>query len=390
MSALSRPAKVAIVHEWFTAMRGGEKCVEALCELYPDAVLFALLHNRGSVSPALERQQIRTSFVQRLPFAATRYRHYLPLFPAAVSTFDTSEFDLIISSSHCVAKGVRTPPGALHICYCYTPMRYIWDLYDDYFSPERAGLLTRLGMRLALQPLRRWDVASASRPRYFIAISEHIRQRIRSIYGKPSDVIYPPVDTDRFRLSTQDEGFFLVAGALVPYKRVDLAVQAFSRSGDRLIVAGNGPELDRLRKLAASNVTFTGWVSDEELRSLYERCTALVFPGEEDFGIVPVEVMACGKPVLAYARGGACETVLDRPDGGTGVHFPEQTVDSLLGAVKRLRATRFDPSFLRSHALSFGREVFKTRFREYVEARQSAGPFSGKPLPEKQLARFPR
>jgi glycosyltransferase involved in cell wall biosynthesis len=390
MSPPSRPPKVAIVHEWFTAMRGGEKCVEALCELYPDAVLFALLHNRGSVSPALERRQIRTSFVQRLPFAATRYRHYLPLFPAAVSTFDTSEFDLIISSSHCVAKGVRTPPGALHVCYCYTPMRYIWDLYDDYFSPERAGLLTRLGMRLALQPLRRWDVASASRPHYFIAISEHIRQRIRSIYGKPSDVIYPPVDTDRFRLSTQDEGFFLVAGALVPYKRVDLAVQAFSRSGDRLIVAGDGPELDRLRKLAAPNVTFTGWVSDEELRSLYKRCTALVFPGEEDFGIVPVEVMACGKPVLAYGQGGACETVLDRPDGGTGVHFPEQTVDSLLGGVKRLRSTIFDPSFLRSHALSFGSEVFKARFREYVEARQSAGPLSGKPLPEKQLARFLR
>jgi glycosyltransferase involved in cell wall biosynthesis len=371
-------------------MRGGEKCVEALCELYPDATLFALIHNRGSVSAALERREIRTSFVQHLPFAATRYRHYLPLFPAAVGMFDTSAFDLIISSSHCVAKGVRTPPGALHICYCYTPMRYIWDLYDDYFSPDRAGLVTRLGMRLALQPLRRWDVASASRPHYFIAISDHIRQRIRSIYGKPSDVIYPPVDTDRFQLSTKDEGFFLVAGALVPYKRVDLAVQAFSKSGDRLVVAGDGPELDRLRKLAAPNVTFTGWVSDGDLQSLYERCTALVFPGEEDFGIVPVEAMACGKPVVAYARGGACETVLDRPAGGTGIYFPLQTVESLLGGVARLRAARFDPSALRNHALSFGREVFKTRFREYVEARRLAAPFSAKPLPEKQLARFAR
>ncbi len=369
-------------------MRGGEKCVEAFCELYPDATLFALLHNHGSVSPTIERMPIRTSFVQRLPFAATRYRHYLPLFPAAVSTFDTSGFELIISSSHCVAKGVRTPPGALHICYCHTPMRYIWDRYDDYFSPGRAGLVTRLGMRLALKPLRRWDVASASRPHYFIANSERTRQQIRALYGKPSEVIYPPVDTDRFQLSTRDEGFFLAAGALVPYKRVDLAVHTFSRSGDRLIVAGDGPELDRLRKLAAPNVTFTGWLSDEELRSLYER--ALVFPGEEDFGIVPVEAMACGKPVLAYARGGACETVLDRPEGRTGIHFPHQTVDSLLEAVGRLRATRFDPQFLRDHALSFGREVFKARFREYVEARRADGPYSGKPLPEKRLARFPR
>ena len=371
-------------------MRGGEKCVEALCEVYPDATLFALLHNRGSVSPALERRGIRTSFVQHLPFAATRYRHYLPLFPAAVSTLDMSGFDLIISSSHCVAKGVRTPPGSLHICYCYTPMRYIWDLYDDYFSPERAGLLTRLGMRLALQPLRRWDVASASRPHHFIAISEHIRQRIRSVYGRTSDVIYPPVDTARFRLSTRDDGFFLVAGALVPYKRVDLAVRAFSRSGDRLIVAGDGPELERLRKQAAPNVTFTGWVSDDELRNLYERCTALVFPGEEDFGIVPVEVMACGKPVIAYARGGACETVLDRPEGGTGVLFPHQTVDSLLAAVGRLRGATYEPAAIRGHAMSFGREVFKARFREYVEARRSADPGSPKPLPEKQLARFQR
>lgn len=369
MISSSRSLKVAIVHEWFTAMRGGERCVEALCEVYPGASVFALLHNKGSVSPALERREIRTSFIQHLPFAGTRYRHYLPLFPAAISRFDMSGFDLIISSSHCVAKGVHTPRESLHICYCYTPMRYIWDLYDDYFSRERAGLVTRLGMKLALQPLRRWDVASASRPHHFIAISHHIRQRIRSIYNKPSEVIYPPVDTDRFRLSTRDEGFFLVAGALVPYKRADLAVEAFSRSGDRLIVAGDGPELNRLRTRAAPNVTFTGWVSDEELRDLYERCTALVFPGEEDFGIIPVEVMACGKPVIAYARGGACETVLDSPAGGTGVLFPDQTVESLLEAVAHLRSKRFEPADLRRHALSFGREVFKARFREFVDTR---------------------
>jgi glycosyltransferase involved in cell wall biosynthesis len=369
MNAPHRGSRIAIVHEWFTAMRGGERCVEALCEVYPDAAVFGLLHIRGSVSPVLERRGIRTSFIQHLPLAATRYRHYLPLFPAAVSTLDMSGFDLVISSSHCVAKGVRTPPGALHICYCYTPMRYIWDLYDDYFSPDRAGPLTRLGMRLVRGPLQRWDVASAARPHHFIAISEHIRRRIRAIYGRESDVIYPPVDTGRFRLSGRDEGFYLVAGALVPYKRVDLAVRAFSLSGDRLVVAGDGPELERLRRRASANVTFTGWVSDGDLADLYERCTALVFPGEEDFGIVPVEAMACGKPVIAYGRGGACETVLDLPEGGTGVHFAEQTVDSLLEALARCRGRRFDPARIRSHAQSFGRTVFKERFREYVDAR---------------------
>jgi glycosyltransferase involved in cell wall biosynthesis len=390
MNEPARQPRVAIVHEWFTAMRGGEKCVEAICEVFPDAAVFALLHNRGSVSPALEQRHIRTSFIQSLPFAATRYRHYLPLFPAAVSTFDMSGFDLVISSSHCVAKGVRTSPGSLHICYCYTPMRYIWDLYDQYFSPERAGFITRLGMRLARGPLRRWDIATVSRPHHYIAISDHIRRRIRSIYGKDSDVIYPPVDTDRFQASARDEGFFLAAGALVPYKSVDLAVRAFSRSGDRLVVAGDGPELERLRKLAAPNVTFTGWVSDEDLRSLYERSTALVFPGEEDFGIVPVEAMACGKPVIAFARGGACETVVDLPAGGTGVLFSEQTVDALLQSLARLRTIRFDPAFIRAHALTFSRAVFKQRFREYVDSRAAGGSVHSKPLPEKQLGQFPR
>jgi glycosyltransferase involved in cell wall biosynthesis len=270
-------------------------------------------------------------------------------------------------------------------------MRYIWDLYDEYFSPERAGLVTRLGMRLALKPLRRWDVASASRPHHFIANSEHIRRRIWSLYGRASDVIYPPVETDRFRLSTRDEGFFLVAGALVSYKRVDLAVQAFSRTGDRLIVAGDGPELRRLRQMASPNVTFTGRVSDEELRDLFERCTALVFPGEEDFGIVPVEAMACGKPVIAYGKGGACETVLDRAVGGTGVLFAHQTVDSLLEGVARVRGTEFDSTLIRNHALTFDRAIFKRRFSEYVDARRASGdPPSAKPLPEKQLGRFPR
>lgn len=369
MTPFPSSRRIAIVHEWFTGMRGGEKCVEALCELFPEATLFALLHNPGSVSETIERMPIRTSFVQRLPFAPTRYRHYLPLFPFAVKGFDTHAFDIVISSSHCVAKGVTTHPGTLHLCYCYTPMRYIWDLYDDYFGPGRAGPLTRAGMRLAVGPLRRWDVRTASNPHRFIAISDHIRKRIETIYHRTSDVIYPPVDTSVMKLGTRDEGWFLMVSALVPYKRVDLAVDAFTRSGERLVVVGDGPEMARLRKMAGPGVTLTGWLPDAELRDMYERCTALVFPGEEDFGIVPVEAMAAGKPVIALARGGALETVIDRPDLSTGVLFREQTVDGLLDAVSRFRRKTFDPAAIRRFALQFDRVVFKQNMKEYVERR---------------------
>jgi len=350
-------------------MRGGEKCVEALCEVFPGATLFALVHVKGSVSPTIERMPIRTSFIQQLPFAADRYRHYLPLFPAAVRRFRMGEFDCVISSNHCVAKGVRVPAHALHVCYCYTPMRYIWDQYDDYFGPGRAGLLTRLGMSVAAPALRRWDVRTASSPHHFVAISENVRERIRRIYGRTSDLIYPPVDTSRFSPGTHDDGYFLILSALVPYKRVDLAVEAFNRNGERLIIVGSGPEEERLRALAGPTIEFTGWRSEDEVREYYVRCRGVVFPGEEDFGIVPVEAMACGKAVIAYARGGALETVLEGPGLRTGVLFTDQTVDSLLEAVVRFRHTEFDPAAMRKFALTFDRELYKSRMREYVLKR---------------------
>jgi glycosyltransferase involved in cell wall biosynthesis len=369
--------RVAIVHEWFTGMRGGEKCVEALLEVFPGADVYALLHVPGSVSPAIERAIAGTSFVQHLPAAATQYRRYLPLFPLAVRQFDLRAYDLVISSNHCVAKGARVPPHALHICYCYTPMRYIWGQYDEYFGKGRAGLLTRGAMRVCVGPLRRWDVATAAHPRHFVAISENIRTRIREIYRRDSDMIYPPVDTSLFTLSGRDDGYYLIVSALVPYKALDLAIEAFNRSGDRLVIVGEGPDGARLRRLAGPNVTFEGWQSDNALRDYYGACRAVIFPGEEDFGIVPVEAMATGKPVLAFARGGALETVIDRPGLRTGVLYPDQTAESLLSGLMRLKESEFDPPGIRAHALTFGRDLYKERMKEYCFRRwdEFAGGF---------------
>ena len=340
--------------------------MEALCEVFPDATLFALVHVRGSVSPVIERMPIRTSFIQHLPGAEENYRHYLPLFPAAVQRLDMSGFDIVVSSNHCVAKGVRTGPSTLHICYCYTPMRYIWGLYDDYFGPGRAGVLTRMGMRTVRGYLRRWDVRTAANPHRFIAISENVRSRIREIYHRDSDLIYPPVDTAALDISRKDDGYFLMVSALVPYKRVDLAVEAFNRTGDRLIVVGDGPEAPRLKKMAGAYVEFTGWLPDASVRDLYAGCKAVIFPGEEDFGIVPVEAIACGKPVVAFARGGALETVLQTPALNTGVLFREQTVEALVAAVRSCKDRTFDPEALRRFALGFDREIYKSRMKEYI------------------------
>lgn len=367
MKTSSSPRRVAIVHEWFTSMRGGEKCVEALCEVYPDATLFVLLHTRGTVSPIIERMPIRTSWIEKLPYARERYRHYLPLFPKAVQAHDLSGFDLVISSHHCVAKGVRVPAGALHICYCYTPMRYIWTQYEDYFDPERSGLLTRIGMRLFVNRLRAWDLATAGNPHKYIAISRNIRDRITTIYNRDSDVIYPPVETAVLPVSKQNDDFALVVSALVPYKRVDLAVEACTRLGRQLVVIGDGPDLGRLQRLGGPTVRFLGWQNDDVVRDHFARCSCVLFPGEEDFGIVPVEAMACGKPVVAYARGGALETVLDGPDRRTGVLFEAQTSEALAAAIQRCDVQRFDPDDLHAWALGFDRELYKKRMAEFIQ-----------------------
>jgi len=365
----SHPRRIAIVHEWFTAMRGGEKCVEAMCELYPDATLFGLLHNKGSVSETIERMNIRTSFVQHLPLRKSHYRNYLPFFPGAIESLDLSSFDLVISSNHCVAKGVRVRPSALHLCYCYTPMRYIWGLYDQYFSKERASLLKRFGMRLVRPYLRKWDVRTSQNPQHFMAISRNVQQRILETYGRTSDILYPPVETGRFSLSKTPGDYYLVVSALVPYKRVDIAIEAFNRLKEKLVIVGDGPELARLKSNAGSNIEFAGFRPDQDLVNYYRQCKALIFPGEEDFGIVPVEAIACGKPVIAFAKGGALETVIDTDELRTGILFEEQSPASLLKAIERFEKTEFNPEQLRNFSLKFDKEEFKNGFRKYVEGK---------------------
>jgi glycosyltransferase involved in cell wall biosynthesis len=357
------PKRVALVHDWLTGMRGGEKCLEVLCELFPEATLFTLLHKLGSVSPTIEALPIRTSFVQRLPFAASKFRHYLPLFPRAVERFDLSDFDLVISSSHCVAKSVIPRPGALHLCYCHTPMRYVWDLFDEYFGVERVGRLKHALLRRVAGRLRRWDARTADRVHHFVANSQYVRRRIQRHYRRDADVIHPPVDTTRFTLSERNDNYFLMVTALVPYKRVELAVEAFNRLGARLLIVGSGPEERRLQEQAKKNIEFLGWQSDEQIRGYYAGCQALIFPGEEDFGIVPVEAMATGKPALAFGRGGALETVVP---GVTGLLFPEQTVSSLMDAVRSFDEAHFSPQRIRTHALGFDREVYRRNMREFI------------------------
>jgi glycosyltransferase involved in cell wall biosynthesis len=353
-------------------MRGGERCLEVFAELFPAADLYTLLHVPGSVSAPIEHRRIVTSFLQRVPQAERRYRHYLPLFPAAVRALDLRGYDLVLSSSHAVAKSVRVPPGALHVCYCFTPMRYVWDLYADYFGP-RAGPAARLVMPALAAWLRRWDRRTASRVHHFVAISRFVADRIRRAYGREADVIYPPVDVSRFRVDEAPGEYYLVVSALTPYKRVDLAVAACTRLGRRLLVVGSGPEAGRLRALAGPTVELLGWCDDARVAELYARCRALLFPPLEDFGIAPLEAMASGRPVIALGAGGARETVVPPGEGEppTGLFFARQTVDDLAEAIRRFEASAhaFEPKALRRRAEAFDRPLFRERIHAYLRAR---------------------
>jgi len=377
--------KTAIVHDWLTGMRGGEKCLEQLCGLFPDATVFTLLHVKGSVSPQIERMPIRTSIIQQLPFASTKYRAYLPVMPAAVERFRLSDYDLVLSSSHCVAKGAIASPAACHICYCYTPMRYVWDLTEDYLTAPGVPHLVRPLVSLMFNYLRMWDQLSATRVDYFLAISEHVARRIRRYYGREAEVIYPPVETAAFSRKPERGEYFLIVSALVPYKRIDLAVLAFNALNLPLKVIGLGPEQRRLRALARRNVEFLGWVTQDDLAEYYARCRALVFPGEEDFGIVPLEAQAAGKPVIALGRGGVVETVIpiNRQEGlpitrrsgeeaaPTGLFFYEKSPQAIQDAVKGFEKVEasFDPYRIRANASRFDVSVFRERMLKAVHSR---------------------
>ena len=353
---------VAIVHDWLTGTRGGERILESLCELFPSATIFTLLHVPGTVSARIEAHPIRTSFVQRLPFVRRHYRLYLPLFPRAIESFDLSGFDLVISVSHCVAKGAIVPRGAVSLCICLTPVRYAWDQLDTYFPAERP--VNSLLVRPLLGKLRGWDRSTADRVSHFVAISSFVAKRIERYYGRESEVIYPPVDVSRFTVAPGSvEDYYLIVSAFAPYKRLDIAVEAFSGLDARLKIIGLGQEERRLRAIATPNVEFLGSLPDDEVANYLTRCKALLFCGVEDFGIVPLEALASGRPVIAYGQGGVLETV---KDGETGILFHEQTSVALASAIRRANDTRFDPELLRQSAQKFDVGVFKGRIGAFV------------------------
>ena len=358
--------RIALVHDWLTGMRGGEKVLEVLCELFPEADLFTLFHLPGTVSPAIERRRITTSFVQHLPMADRYYRRYLPLFPAAIERFRFDQYDLVISSSHCVAKSVVTPARVRHLCYCHSPMRYAWDQFDAYFGPARVGpFASRWVYRPILSRLARWDARTAQRPNRFLSNSQYVAGRIGRYYNRQSTIVYPPVDTVFYHPATVPRAsHFLVVSALVPYKRLELAIAASRRVGARLRIVGDGPDRRRLEEIADGEVTFLGRLSDSDIRDEYRAATAVLLPGEEDFGIVPVEAQACGTPVVALGRGGALETVLD---GETGVLFAEPTVGDLAAALNRLTAMAFDRDHLRRHAARFSRDRHIAAIRQAID-----------------------
>ena len=349
-------ASLAIVHDWLTGMRGGEKALEVICERFPDAPLFTLVHVPGSVTPAIEQRPIHTSFVQRLPFAATRYREYLPLFPTAIEQLNLDDFDVVLSVSHCCAKSVVRSGRALHLCYCLTPMRYAWDQFDAYFGPERIGRLRSRLVRPVMARLARWDRDTAYRADRYVAISHYVAGRIRRYYNREATVVYPPVDTSFFQPDSRlPDREALIVSALVPYKRIEVAMAACRAARVPLRIIGDGPDRRRLESSAGPDVTFEGRLSNEAIREAYRRAAVVLLPGEEDFGLVPLEAQACGRPVVALARGGATETVVA---GETGVLVDSPSPDAFADGITRVLARRFDAEAIRRHAERFGRERF--------------------------------
>ncbi len=378
--------RVVLVHDWLTGMRGGEKCLEPLCRRWPDARLLTLLHKRGSVSPAIESVRIQASRLNWLPRVERYYRYLLPLMPFAAG-WRVTDADLVVSLSHAVAKSARPPAGVPHVCYCFTPMRYAWHMKDAYF--RNTGVFGRLKAKAVdalLCRIRDWDRRTADRVTHFVAISNTVRDRIRDCYDRDAAVIYPPVDTDFYTPTNEArEDFYLVVSALAPYKRFDLAIDACTKLGKKLVVIGSGQHAAKLKAGAGPNVSFLGWQPDEVIRDHLRRAKALLFPGEEDFGIVPLEAQACGCPVIGFARGGLTETVraLGEAAEPTGVFFSEQTVDAACEAIERFErsADRFDPRAARHQAVLFRKDRFEAELFGYLD-----GVLRGAPATERKAA----
>jgi glycosyltransferase involved in cell wall biosynthesis len=364
---LLRPDRVGLVHDWLPVYAGAERVLEQMIRVFPESKLYSLIdfieeEQRGF----LQGRPVETSFIQRLPFARRFYRHYLPLAPLAIEQFDLTDHDVVVSSSYAVAKGVLTRPDQLHISYVHSPIRYAWDLYHDYMEQSGAGWLRGTVARMVLHYLRLYDVTTVPRVDLFVANSRHVARRIWKTYRRRAQVIYPPVDVDRFTLQPRKDDFYLTMSRLVPYKRIDLIVRAFTEMPDKeLVVIGDGPEYDKIKRLAGPNVTMLGYQPDDAVTYYMENARAFVFAAEEDFGIVPVEAQACGTPVIAYGRGGVQETVVP---GETGVFFAEQTVEHLKASVDEFEGirSRLNPADIRAQAERFAVPVFRETFSRLV------------------------
>ena len=361
--------RLAIVHDYLNQYGGAERVLESLHDLYPEAPIYTSIYDPPRLPAFYREWDIRTSFMQRLPGVSSHHQAYLPCYPVAFESFDFSEYDVVLSNSSAWCKAVVTPPETVHVCYCLTPMRWAWR-YHDYVERERLGRLARFGLPAAMTALRMWDVSSSQRVDRFAAISTAVAARIRKYYGREAVVIYPPVATERFATSRLPGDYYLVVSRLIPYKRVDLAVEAFNQLGLPLKVVGDGRDRPALATRAARNVELLGRVSDAEVAELLHGCRAFVFPGEEDFGIAPVEAQAAGRPVVAFGAGGALDTVID---GETGVHFREQTVESVVAAVRRLESLSFDAERIAAHARRFDTSVFRRQIAALVSGATCAG-----------------
>lgn len=361
--------KVAIIQEWLTTMGGSEKVVQAIAEIYPQADIFSLVADSKLVNElGFGNRKITTSIIQKMPFGLKKYKTYLPLFPFAIEQFDLREYDLIISSSHAVTKGVLTNNEQLHITYCHSPIRYAWDLHHQYLEEEGLGFgLKGLLARYFLHRIRIWDFISSNRPDFYVSNSNFIAKRIFKVYKQPATTIYPPIEIEDFKLEINKEDYYVTSSRMVPYKKIDLIVEAFSKMPEKkLVVIGDGPDYNKIKAKAGANIIFTGYLPFKALIEKLQKAKAFVFAAIEDFGMLPVEAQACGTPIIALGKGGSLETV---KDGVTGVLFPDQTVASLIDGILRFEQQEFDPLAIRAHAESFGKELFKAKFEGFVNEK---------------------
>lgn len=357
--------RVAIVHDWLNQKGGAEAVLEALVEMYPQSPVYTSMYWPQAMPQAYRSWDIRTSFMDKLPLVKRYHQPFLPLYPLAFESFDFTGYDLVISNKSGFCHGVITSPDTLHICYCLTPTRFLWN-YREYVQREGVARLARLALPPFLNYLRLWDRAAADRVDHFVAISRTVQQRIAKTYRRDPIIIHPPVDTSKYTPSDSHDDYFLIVSRLIPYKRIDLAVRAFNELGLPLVIIGDGRDRNSLRALAGSNIKFLGHVPDERVGDHFARCRAFIFPGQEDFGIAPVEAQAAGRPVIAYAAGGALDTVRE---GVTGAFFYEQTPEALMKAVKEFDETRYDPASIRRHAERFDKRVFKERLSAFIEEK---------------------